>query len=112
MEDASFSIYLLSNHGFMGAFLPLVEERYPFENKIHCYAQKSTRTDAAMQLLLRYAYLQFDGNLDDDEPKNVVKSDLELSDVLCSAASETEVFGNTLRVEPMDGMLERSVTRR
>ena len=39
-EDTCFPIYLLSNHGFMGAFLLFEEERYPFVNIIHCYAQK------------------------------------------------------------------------
>eukprot|EP00979_Chaetoceros_neogracilis_P008673 scaffold1922_cov291-Chaetoceros_neogracile.AAC.16 len=115
-EDACFSIYLLSNHGFMGAFLPSEEEGYPFKNIIHCYAQKKTCTaagkHAAMQLLLRHAYLQFDGNLDDDEPKNIVKSDLELGDALYSAALEMEVFGNTVGAEPMDDIFGRPLTRR
>jgi len=100
----------------MGAFLPLEEEGYPFENIIHCYAQKNTCTaagkHAAMQLLLRHAYLQFNGNLDDDEPKSIVESDLELGHALCSAALEMEVFGNTLGAEPMDDIFGRPLTRR
>ena len=117
-EDACFSMYLLSNHGFMASFLPNEEEGYPFENILQCYAQKKTCTaagkHAAMQLLLRHAYLQFDGNLcdDDDEPKNVVESDLELGDALYNAALDVEVFGNAVGVEPMDDIFGRPLTRR
>ena len=53
----------------MGAFLPLEEEGHPFENERRGHAQKclcaATWKHASMQLLLRHAYLQFDGNLDD-----------------------------------------------
>jgi len=115
-EDACFSMYLLSNHGFMASFLPNEEEGYPFENILQCYAQKNTCTaagkHAAMQLLLRHAYLQFDGNTCDDEPKNVVESDLELGDALYNAALDMEVFGNSVGVEPMDDIFGRPLTRR
>jgi len=63
-----------------------------------------------MRRKLRYVYLQFDRNLDDDEPKNIVASDLELGDALLSAALEI-VFGDIVGAEPMDDIFGRPLTK-
>jgi len=115
-EDACFSLYLLSKFGFMGSFLPPSENGYPFENIIHLYSKKKTCTTAgkhaATQLLLRHPYLKFDGNLDDDEPRHIVESDLELGDALLHAAEAIEIYDNAIGEEPLDDIFGRPLTRR
>lgn len=111
-EDACFSLFMLSNHGFMGPFLP---PDYPFENILYCYSRKKTCTSAgkhaATQLLLRHPYLQMNGSLEEDEPKDMLDSDLELG-LLQAAAENIDVFENAVGVEPMDDIFGRPVTRK
>ena len=115
-EDACFSMFMLSNYGFMGPFLPPSESGYPFENIIYCYSRKKTctavGTHAATQLLLRHPYLQMNGGLDDDEPREMIASDLQLGDALLHAAESVDNHGNAVGVEPMDDIFGRPVTRR
>ena len=115
-EDACFSMFLLSNFGFMGPFLPPLESGYPFENIIYCYSRKKTCTavgkHAATQLLLRHPHLQMNGGLDDDEPRNIQVSDLELGDALLHAAESIEIRGGTVGAEPLDDIFGRPVTRK
>ena len=117
-EDACFSLYLLSDHGFMISFLPCVQDGYPFENIVNCYFKQRTCTSAgkhaAMQLLMRRPYLQMDGSIDNtsDEPKNVEESDLSLGDTLYHAAMEIPVTERTTGVKPLDDIFGRPLLRR
>lgn len=115
-EDACFSLFLLSNFGFMAPFLPPSENGYPFENIIYCYSRKKTCTaagkHAATQLLLRHPYLQMNGGFNEDEPRNLSVSDLELDDTLLQAALSIDNPGNSVGVEPLDDIFGRPVTRK
>ncbi len=117
-EDAVWSLYLLSNYGFMGPFLPSPEEGYPFKQVLSCYLRKSTCTvagkHAARQLLLRYPYLNMNGNILDDEPLNVVESDLELGHALLHAAESISIPQEDERVgsKPLDDVFGRPLMRR
>ena len=116
-EDACFSLYLLSNHGFMSPFLPPPGEGFPFYQVIHHYFHKESCSiagkHAAKQLMLRTSYLNFEGSLfHDDEPQNIDTSDMELEDALLYAAAATEVEKKIVGAEPLDDIFGRPLTRR
>lgn len=117
-EDASFSLYLLSNHGFMSPFLPPEADGFPFHQVMYHYFHSTSCTKAgkhaAKQLMLRMSYLNFEGSLnDEDEPQIIDVVDLELEDALLYAAGDIEV--KNLMQEgsnPMDDIFGRPLTRR
>jgi hypothetical protein len=116
-EDACFSLYLLSNHGFMSPFLPSQKEGFPFYQIMHCYFHKESCSTAgkhaAKQLMLRTSYLNFEGSLfDDDEPQSIKPSDMELEDVLLYAAEATKVGAKMTGAKPLDDIFGRPLTRR
>lgn len=115
-EDAVWSLYLLSKFGFMGSFLPPPEEGYPLEQILDCYLRKrdtctAAGRHAARQLLLRYPHMNFNGNSRDDEPANLIDSDLELGHALLHAAESMEVESNLKGEEPLDDIFGRPLTR-
>ena len=116
-EDACFSLYLLSNHGFMSPFLPTSEEGFPFYKVLYQYFNKQSTSvagrHAAKQLMLRTSYLNFEGSLfDADEPKNLETSDMELEDALLYAAKATAVKNRIIGSKPLDDIFGRPLTRR
>lgn len=116
-EDACFSLYLLSSHGFMSPFLPPEGEGFPFYKVLYHYFHNSSCTivgkHAAKQLLLRTAYLNFEGSLiDDDEPRSIDPSCMELEDTLLYAAEDIQVKYEMKGSKPMDDIFGRPLTRR
>ena len=115
-EDACFSLYLLSNHGFKGSFLPHPEDRLLFQKILNCYSRKQTCTaagkHAAMQLLLRHPYLIYGGSLEDDEPKQILHSDLEFDAALFHAVKEVKTFEITAGAQPLDDIFGRPLIRK
>jgi len=116
-EDACFSLYLLSSHGFMSPFLPPEGYGFPFYKIISQYFHNKSCTKvsryASKQLMLRSSYLNFDGNLmDDDEPQSIDSSDMELEDVVLYAAGDIEVGANIQGAKPLDDIFGRPVTRK
>jgi len=115
-EDAVWSLYLLSKFGFMGSFLPPAEDGYPLEQILDCYLRKrdtctAAGQHAARQLLLRYPYMNFNGNSQDDEPANLIDSDLELGHALLHAAETMEVESDFMGEQPLDDIFGRPLTR-
>ena len=116
-EDACFSLYLLSNHGFMSPFLPPPQDGFPFCQVLHRYVHKENcslaGTHAARQLMLRMTYLNFEGSLfDDDEPRTIETSDLELEDALLYAAEAIEIKMKQNGAKPLDDIFGRPLTRK
>lgn len=117
-EDACFSLYLLSSHGFMSPFLPSEEEGFPFYCVVYHYFHKQSSLTtagkhAAKQLMLRTSNLNFNGSLDDDdEPRSIFKSDMEFEDALLLAAECIEVKHRMQGSKPMDDIFGRPLTRR
>ena len=114
-EAACFSLYLLSNHGFMSPFLP--EDRFPFYQMMHCYFEKESCTvagrHAAKQLMLRSSYLNYEGSIyDDDEECNIQDSDMELEHALLHAAESIVVPNIMVGSKPLDDVFGRPLTRK
>jgi len=116
-EDACFSLYLLSNHGFMSPFLPPPNNGFPLYQVLHSYLQKSSCTPAgrhaATQLMMRVPYLHMEGSLyDDDEPLHLNQSDMILEDALLYAAQDVEITNQVIGSKPLDDIFGRPLTRR
>lgn len=114
-EAACFSLYLLSNHGFMSPFLPT--EGFPFYQIVYNYFEKDTCTRvggySAKQLLLRSSYLNFEGSIyDDDDQCKIQSSDMELEDALLNAAEAIKVHNIVTGAKPFDDIFGRPLTRR
>lgn len=114
-EDACFSLYLLSTHGFTAPFLPPQDDEYPFEKVLIAYLKNTNCSQAgkhaAKQLLLRYPYLNFSGSINDDEPKVLKKSDLVLDSSLIKVIDQM-LFENEIKgEEPLDDIFGRPMLR-
>jgi hypothetical protein len=114
-EHACFSLYLISNLGFLRPFLPILYEEDELVGKVltkYLYFEKTTPPGrhAAEQLLLRLPFLIFDGHINSQE--STVASDYEFESDLLLKVNDFILQPRAIGTKPLDDIFDRPILKR
>lgn len=112
-EHACCSLYLLSNFGFTGSFLPPHFSEEIVGKVLRNHLKHEVGSHAATQLQLRLSYLLFDGVLEESSIDPVSsKKDFELNAELLKSLKALDNEKNKIGTKPLESVFGRSVIRK
>jgi len=112
-EHACCSLYLLSNFGFTGSFLPPHMSEEIVGKVLRNHLKHEVGSHAATQLQLRLSYLLFDGVLEDSSIDPVSsEKDFEFNAELLKSLKALDNETNKIGTKPLENIFGRSVIRK